>query len=311
MKRIFLQSIALSLVCYSYVYGANQTHTHRNNNNIVHRKQTITSHPFEEPRQQGNFALRVSQQPAPFVAFGQNVINKHQFQLYLYSDYFHGPDQHLTDLLPYAVYGISDASSLLLSVPVAINYRSGGYSSQGFANATVQYEYAFYTTSTKTYEEQATVVLAGILPTGSTSSLPATGNDAFSYFAGLTYNRTYNDWLGFVSPGVSISTTHNGNRAGNGYIYQAGIGRNIASVPSKWLLTWMLEADGLFTSKSHISGSTNSDSGSNVIYLTPSLFYGRNNAILQVGVGIPCLQQLNGVQTINNYFVAANIGWTF
>jgi hypothetical protein len=311
MKRIFWQGLALWLGISSSVYASDPTHKHHNNNNIVHRKQTVTSRPFEEPPQMGNFALRVSQQPAPFIAFGQNVINKHQFQMYLYSDYFHGPDQHFTDLLPYAVYGISDNSSLLVSMPVALDYRSGGYSSHGLANATIQYEYAFYTTSTKTYEEQATVVLAGILPTGSPTSSPPTGSDTFTYFAGLTFNRTYNDWLGFVSPGVTLPTSHNGNRNGNNYIYQAGIGRNIASVPKKWLLTWMVEADGLYSSKSRASGFMNPDSGSNVIYLTPSLFYSRHNAILQVGFGVPVLQQLNGAQTLNNYFVAANIGWTF
>ncbi len=311
MKRILLQGLALWLGCSAAVYAEVPTHKHHNNN-IVHRKQTVTSRPFEEPSQTGNFALRVSQQPAPFVAFGQNIINKHQFQVYLYSDYFHGPDQHLTDLLPYAVYGISDNSSLLVSAPVALNYRSGGYSSQGLGNITLQYEYAFYTTSTKTYEDQATVVIAGMLPTSTpATSAPATGNDAFSYFAGLTFNRTYNDWLGFVSPGINISTSHNGDRSGNSYVYQAGFGRNIASVAQKWLLTWMVEADGNYSSKNRNSGLMNQASGGNTIYLTPSLFYGRNNAILQVGFGIPVVQQLNGAQTLNNYFVAANIGWTF
>jgi hypothetical protein len=313
MKRIFLQVFVLWLTSCSYVYGKDAvalTH-HQHNNNIVHRKQTVTSHPFEQPPATGNFAVRVSQQPAPFIAFGQNIINKHQFQLYLFGDYFHGSNQHFTDALPYAVYGLTDASSLLVSVPIAVNYHAGGYSSQGFGNVTVQYEHAFYTTSTKKYEEQATYVVAAMLPTGSTSSQPATGSDAFSYFAGMTYNRTYNDWLGFVSPGFNIPTTHNGNRAGTQYVYQGGIGRNIASVTSKWVLTWMVEADGLFVTKSRSDGFINQNSGGNTIFITPSLFYGRNNAIFQVGFGVPCLKQLNGEQSINGFFVGANAGWTF
>jgi hypothetical protein len=315
------RTILLSLLCCCLTAPGyadttkNQTHhmhhPHHKNNNIVHREQTNTGKPYEEPPKTGNFALRVSQQPAPFIAFGENVINQHQLQAYLFGDYFRGPSQHTIDALPYLVYGLTDSSSLLVAVPIAASYRQGSNASHGVEDATIQYEYAFYTTSTKTYEDQATIVAGINLPTGSTSFNPPTGTGAPSYFLGTTYNRTYNDWLGFVSPGATITTTRNGTRYGNQYLYQFGLGRNIAGVPSQWLLTWMLEADGQYSRKNQINGLTDQNSGGNVIYLTPSLFYGRNNLILQVGMGVPCVQQLNGSQTLNNFFIAGNIGWTF
>jgi hypothetical protein len=315
MKTIFLKSIFLVLICSQLITSAYAVAIHHkkrtHNNNIVHRDQTPVEHPPEQPPATGNFAVRVSQQPAPFIAFGENIINKNQLQAYLYGDYFHGPGQHTADALPYAIYGLTDASSLLVSLPVAVSYRQGSHSSQGLEDATFQYEYAFYTTSTTRYEEQATIVAAINIPTGSSSANPPTGSGSVSYFLGTTFNRTYNDWLAFASPGALITTTRNGTRFGNQYLYQAGVGRNIAFVTSQWVLTWMVEADGQYSAKNRVNGFTDPNSGGNVIYITPSLFYARDKLILQAGFGVPCVQQLNGSQTINNLFVAANIGWTF
>ncbi|MES2218310.1 MAG: hypothetical protein V4501_07855 [Pseudomonadota bacterium] len=313
LKQVFLTIICCCLISVSFAITTPQQHHHHHhkNNNIVHRQQTPTGAPPEQPPNTGNFALRVSQQPAPFIAFGENVINKNQLQAYLFGDYFRGPGQHAADALPYLVYGLTDNSSLLFALPIAASYRAGSNRSTGLEDAVFQYEYAFYTKSTTSYEDQATVVAAIYVPTGSTTANPPTGLGAPAYFLGTTFNRTYNDWLGFASPGAQITTTRNGTRFGNQYYYQFGVGHNIASVPSQWLLTFMLEADGLYSNKNRISGITDPNSGGNVIYLTPSLFYARNHLILQTGFGIPCVQQLNGSQTINNYFVAANIGWTF
>jgi hypothetical protein len=310
IRLIFLSLLGSCLATVSFA-DTSVKHKKHHNNNIVHRDQTITNKPFEEPEKTGNFALRVSQQPAPFIAFGENVINKGQFQAYLFGDYFRGASQHTADALPYLVYGLTDNSSLLVAVPIAASYRQGSNTSHGVEDATIQYEYAFYTTSTKTYEAQATIVAGINLPTGSADSNPPTGTGAPSYFIGTTYNRTYNHWLGFVSPGATITTTRNGTRYGNQFLYQFGVGHDIASVASQWLLTGMLEADGLYSKKNQINGFTDQNSGGNVIYLTPSLFYARHNLILQAGVGVPCVQHLNGSQTMNNLFVAANIGWTF
>jgi hypothetical protein len=310
LQAKFLLFILICCCAPTNSYAIPQHH-HKKNNNIVHRTPQTINNPAQEPPNTGNYALRVSQQPAPFIAFGENIINKHQFQAYLFGDYFRGPGQHISDALPYAVYGLTDNSSLLFSLPIATSYRQGSNVSHGLEDATFQYEYAFYTKATTSSEEQATIVAAITIPTGSTSSNPPTGSGSPAYFLGTTYNRTYNDWLGFASPGAMITTTRNGTRFGNEYLYQAGLGREIAYVSRQWLLTWMVEADGQYTQKNKIAGITDPNSGGNVIYLTPSLFYARHNIILQAGVGIPCVQQLNGSQAINNFFVAGNIGWTF
>ena len=309
LKQILLLLIVTNLTAPAHAITSHKKHS--KNNNIVHRDQTPVAHPPEQPTATGNYAMRVSQQPAPLVAFGQNVINKGQFQAYLYGDYFRGASQHTVDALPYVVYGLTDASSILFSLPVAASYRQGSNASQGLEDAMLQYEYAFYTTSTTRYEDQATIVAAINIPTGSSSANPPTGLGSVSYFLGTTYNRTYNDWLLFASPGAQITTTRNGTRYGNQYLYQVGIGHNISYVTSKWVLTWMVEADGQYNAKNRINGFTDPDSGGNVVYITPSLFYARDKLILQAGFGIPCTQSLNGSQTINNFFVSANIGWTF
>jgi hypothetical protein len=307
-KKLFIGFIGCCLALTGY---AATPPPHKKNSNIVHPEEPSNTLSPEQPARTGNFAVRVSQQPAPFIAFGQNIIDKNQLQLYLFGDYFHGPGQHLADALPYLVYGLTDNSSLLLSLPVALTYTQGNASSQGLEDASIQYEVGIYSKATSNYEDQATFVAAVNLPTGSGTSNPPTGAGAPGFFLGTTFNRTYNDWLLFASPGALINTTHNSMRYGNQYYYQAGVGRNIAYSSSKWTLTWMVEADGQFSAKNKYSGVNDPDSGSNVVYITPSLFYARHNLILQAGFGIPCVQQLNGDQTLNNYFVAANVGWTF
>jgi hypothetical protein len=308
VKRLFIGFVCCCLTLNGF---ATNPISHKKNSNIVHREEPSNTPPPEQPAKTGNFAVRVSQQPAPFIAFGENIIDKNQLQIYMFGDYFHGPGQHLAEALPYLVYGLTDNSSLLLSLPVALTSTQGNASSQGLEDATIQYEVGIYSKATTSYEDQATLVAAVNLPTGSGTSNPPTGTGASGFFLGTTFNRTYNDWLLFASPGALINTSHNSLRYGNQYYYQAGAGRNIAYSPSKWTLSWMIEADGQFNAKNKYSGINDPNSGSNVVYITPSLFYARHNLILQAGFGVPCVQQLNGEQTLNNYFVAANVGWTF
>lgn len=257
----------------------------------------------------GNFVLPPSQQPGPLVGFGENIVDENQKQLFLFADDYAGINKHFVDVVPGFLYGIKDNLSIFLNAPVAASYKENENHSAGFEDFLVQLEYAYYIQKSSTSEDQATIILGASAPTGSIQKNPATGYGSPSFFLGGTFNRTYVDWLFFASPGGVFTTAKNGTKTGNTYLYQFGFGRNIKDV-NGWILAWMAELDGYYSERSRISGIIDTDTGGNIIYLTPSLWASTKKIILQFGVGFPVTQHLYGDQKRDTYLLAANLGWT-
>lgn len=262
------------------------------------------------PPQEGNFALPTSQQPGPLISFGQNILNKNEIQLFISADDYAGVNKHFIDVIPAVLYGISDNLSLLINTPYAASFETGSSKSTGFEDAFAQLEYVFYNGSNSSFSDQATIVINVAAPTGSIRKDPATGNGSFSYFLGTTFNSTSVKWYYFVSPGAIFTTVKNGTKVGNSYLYQAGLGRNIANW-NGWLFAWVLEGDGTYTEKNKIGGMIDPNSGGNVVYVTPSLWAATKKFLFQFGVGLPVTQHLFGSQSHGTLLVATNIGWSF
>jgi hypothetical protein len=268
------------------------------------------SDPTAPPRT-GNFSLPTSQQPVPLISFGQTIVNKGQSQLFLFADYIKGNNQIASDVVPYFIYGITDNLTFFMSQGVATKYQQETRHSAGVEDTSLQLEYAVYGHKTKRYEDQATVLVDINLPTGSHTKQPPTGAGTPSYFIGGTYSRTYNDWYAFAAPGVIMAESINGSRLGNQYLYQAGLARNVYTIEKKLIILGMVELDGQYSAKSTMRNHTNPNSGGNIIYLTPSIFVGLKQLVIQFGFGLPVVQHLNGEQIKNNYLLATNMGWTF
>ncbi|MBS0620700.1 MAG: hypothetical protein JSS61_04490 [Verrucomicrobia bacterium] len=258
----------------------------------------------------GNFGLPVSQQPGPLISFGENIIGKGEVQGFLGGDGYFGEKKHSIDLMPGILYGITDACSLFFNVPVALSYRENGSHSSGLEDLFVQFEYAVYSRTSSVSSDQVTLVANASFPTGSSHKNPPTGFGAMGYFLGTTYNRTWTKWFCFTSYGVEFPTSHHGTRFGNQYLYQAGFGRNFASVGG-WLLAWMVEIDGAFAERNRVNGATDRNSGGNLIYVTPSFWASSKSWIVQVGLGYAVQQNLFGNQGREGFLLALNLGRTF
>lgn len=263
----------------------------------------------EEPPKIGNFSLPASQQPGPLISFGENIIDKNETVLFLSADDYIGIEKHSVDVIPSILYGITSNLSVFINVPYAASYKNKQQQSSGFEDAFAQLEYAFYYHSTKSYVDQATIVVNMTVPTGSKQKNPPTGIGSPSYFLGTTFYRTYVDWFVFVSPGAIFTTTKNGTKIGNSYLYQFGFGRNIAVI-NGWLLAWMAEIDGTYFQQSRVQGEVDSDSGGNMVFVTPSFWASTKKFVFQFGVGVPATQNLYGDQINNTVLLAANIGWS-
>ncbi len=250
----------------------------------------------DSPPNIGNFALPSPDQPGPFLSFGQTLIGKNHLQLatntfspYQIGGAFDNVDVSLT-------YGFTDTTSLYFNYPLIVDPHTRTHHSSSLYDINLQLEHAFFTAGDRNYQEQATLVGAITLPTRDASFLaqrvPITYG-APTYFLGATYNRTYVDWLFFVSPGYLLTTTSHDVRQGSQFLYQAGIGRNIVYVSEQSILFGLVELDGQYTEKNQTFGHNLPNTGGNIIALTPSLSLSTSRFIAQAGVGFPILQQLN------------------
>lgn len=258
----------------------------------------------------GNLAFASSQQPNAFISFGQNILNKGQTQILCLTSYIKGEEQYFINVIPSVLHGITDNLSIFISTPVAVRNKQNKHHSYGLEDALLEFEYAYFTKEHKTYYDQATVIAAVTIPTGSVHKNPNTGNGSPSFFVGGTLSRMGIDWFYFVSSGGFLTTSRNQTKIGNQLLYQMGIGRRIAS-NKKWLFDWMLELDGTHFARNTIKGHQDNNSGGHIIFVTPSLWLSNEHLVLQVGAGYAVYQHWFGKQNRSKYLAALNCAWTF
>lgn len=264
----------------------------------------------EEPPKIGNFALPTSQQPAALFGFGGNIIDKGEVQLYFFADDFSGKLKTTVDLIPSILFGITNNFSIFFNFPFTPLLQDDSHKSSGLEDFFIQFEYAFYSKSTWRYVDQATVVANITAPTGSIHKSPPTGFGSPSLFLGGTYYRTWVDWFAFTAQGAILTTSNNGTKFGDQFLYQFGIGRNFPS-PKGWIYAWMVEVDGQYSKKNRIHRDIDPNSGGNTIYVTPSIWISSKEMLLQFGVSLPVNQNLYGNQHKFDYALNLNFAWSF
>lgn len=260
-----------------------------------------------EPPEIGNFSLPGSRIPGALVSFGGNILDKGQAQIFLYSSVILGKDSFLSNFYPNILYGITDDFSIYLNTPFSLGNKVDHFHSSGPEDMYIQFEYAFFTKNSKYAIDAATVVGAIIFPTGSFTSIPTTGMGSMSYFLGATFSRTTVNWSFFTGHGMTFTTSKFGIRPGEQFLYQFGIENYIPSPPG-WKFAWVVELDGFYFWKSHLLLGRDSQTGGNIIYVTPSIWISKKKQILQLGVGFPVTQHLFGHQPRQSLLLALNVG---
>lgn len=263
----------------------------------------------EKPPDIGNFALPSSQQPGTFYSFGQRILDKNDLQFYLTPGYLKTNKGRELDYELSLTYGLIEHLSLSINTSYA-DYRANEEHSNGFTDSLIQAAYAYYKSSNLSYSETGSIVLGLFLPTGSIYQVPPTGNGT-TLFMGTTYNRTWVEWLFFGEAGYSLPLQKNYPQHGPTQIYQFGLGKNIKSKESKYILFFMTEFSGQYFEKGVLNNVIDPDSGGYIINIIPSIFYSTKHLILQLGLSLPLIQNWNGDQPRSVSFVSANIGWTF
>lgn len=258
----------------------------------------------------GNFALPASQQPYGLFAFGGNIIDKGETQLFFFADDFEGKKREIIELIPSVLVGITEKLSLLANLPYAPSLRESSYRSSGLQDFFIQGEYAIYGKKTAMYVDQATIVGNVSAPTGSVSKNPSTGYGSPSVFVGATFCRMMVKWFALTSYGAIISTSHRQTKLGSQYLYQCGFGRNIDS-PKGWIYAWMLEIDGQYFERDSYQGGIDTNSGGNYVFVTPSLWISSQRFLCQFGISAPVSQRLLGDQHKFDFVLNFNLAWSF
>lgn len=280
-----------------------------------------------QPLSVGNFSLATSQQPGPFFSFGQNIIDKHQFILSFNPSYTYSLNQNILEGTPSFLYGITDSASILLTLPYAFSYENGNQNLSGMGDLAIDLEYAFYNYENSKYSDQATFVFSPTFPISnlagtskklnpskrvsgfSRKNAPSSFN-ATTYFMGATYSRTLIDWYGFFAPGILLIDKQNSIQQGTQYYYNLGVGRHIKSAEKKYLFLGLLELNGQYSNKTKLGSHSAPNTGGNIIYATPSLWFSTPKIIVQVGISLPVLQYWYGNQSNISYYTSGIITWT-
>jgi hypothetical protein len=259
----------------------------------------------------GNFSLPTSQQPGSLLAIGQTIVDKGQRQINLLLQSVQYQGGYETSFNPNFTYGFKDELAMQIVVPYYMQNKNIDLRSEGLADLELQFEYAYYNKDSKTYSDQGTALVEFLFPTGSTQKDPATGAGAMSALFGTTFSRTFVDWYVFGCLGFQLYGTDNGTQYGKAYIYDLGFGRNIAAKPSKWIFAWLIEIDGEYATADVINFMRDDNSGGNVIYVTPAIWYSTPHIIFQAGIGHAVYQRLFGDQQLYTYLYALDFSYTF
>lgn len=268
----------------------------------------------DDPVSIGNLSLPTSQQPGPLFCLGQNIVDKGNFQSFIYTDWQNGFNKRFNEIIPQFLYGISDSLSLFVSIPIATQFKINNcpnYNcSRGIEDMYVQLEYAYYTKENMQAVTQATVVANITFPTGSITKNPRLGNGSVSFLLALTASHMATDWYYFISGGAQITTTKNNIKFGNEFYYQGGIGRNIDYIPNGRIITLLLESFGIYSQKNRAFGIINPMSGGNVFYIGPSLWISTSNFIFSTGIAFPIVNNDKEFGN-NNYYYTLEVGYKF
>jgi hypothetical protein len=270
-----------------------------------------------EPLKVGNFANLLW--PSNAFGFGEFIFEKGAIAPYMFLLHTKSENQYSTELYLQTGYGITDRASVLFSLPITINSRSQGtlglgifalecnFASQGVGDFEIQFEWAFYQKASKSSFTQATIVTSVAFPTGNYCPLIgiSPGQGTYSLFFGGTLSHTTENWYAYLCDGITIATPRTSIELGSTVSYEAGIGRNLGNPWGTTLLA-VLEINGIYIQKTKFGCINNSNSGSNTLFLGPTICWSIKNAQLFGGVQFPAYQHLNGTQPKQKYRLTFN-----
>lgn len=280
---------------------------------IILLVESVHASVLETPPPNGNFALPRSQQPGAAYSFGSNILDPGQLQGRTTPNIFKSTGRRDIGSGVTLLYGTSEKTSLLFSLPITPSRTGGQGRHAGLGDAGLQGEYEFYRRSSFKSIQKAAVLASFTLPTGTKDF----SSEHVSYFIGGTFNQTWTDWIVFAAPGLLRFGGNPKNRPAPRYYYELGVGRNLTSQSGDYILTGFVEVNGQYDPKEPSPTPVTRNSGGNILsdgnllFFTPSLFFSTKKWIVELGVSLPVTQHWIGTRKQVNYYAGTAIAYTF
>lgn len=262
----------------------------------------------------GNFSLPESQRPGAFYSFGSNIIAPGQVLARVTPNLFQETGRRFVGSASSILYGTSEKSSLLFTLPMTPSVTGGIGRHAGFGDVGLQGEYEVYKRSSSTDSQKGGVIAGFTVPSGTKGF----SSDTFSYFIGGAFSHTWTNWIVFAAPGLlQFSGGSSDKRLGARTYYELGVGRNISSQPGEYIFAGFLEVNGQYDKQNpsihpvtHNSGGSVLSDG-NLLFISPSLFFSTKKWVLEAGVSVPITQYWLGTRKKVDYFIGTAIAYTF
>ncbi|MFI5332872.1 MAG: hypothetical protein ACHQVS_02100 [Candidatus Babeliales bacterium] len=233
------------------------------------------------------------QQIGPLFCFGQNILPRNTVTVRAIPFYYKQTHHSFSYMSAQLLYGVTDQLVLLFDTPIIFNNHGYG-NTHRLGDVRIQAEYAYYKKRDASKSIEATVLGNCIIPrTFSTDRNPLTAGET-SFFFGTTASYL-TDWYAYASLGGRIVNPFKSTHFGNQVLYEWIIGHRLPDIPH--VNTYLLiESNGIYTQKDTIHGSSDPNTGSNLIYCGPVLVVTSINWALLAGVQGVATQHRNGNQ---------------
>lgn len=245
----------------------------------------------------GNFAHKIT--PATTFGIGQNIFEKNAIVAYVEFDQLSYKDDSFMQLVPSFIYAFSDSLSFYTGLPILLKQKKGEDTQRGIGNLFAELEYAFFNKTTPQAFTRGTILGNITFPTTHFShscDYQTTTTAHGSFFVGATLSHTSTRWYGYLSGGARFFLEKNDVKSGSSFLYEGGIGMNLSN---PWGITALgvIEANGILTKKDTRDCQENNNTGSNLIFVGPSVCFTGNRWLISGGIQVPLYQNLNGIQS--------------
>lgn len=210
------------------------------------------------------------------------------------------------------IYGITSDLAATLVLPGILDKleknATENRSSAGFGDVSLRLKYRFWRQDSPGTQDSAAIILGGKFPTGNENKNPKLGSGSTDFLFGLAAARESRRWYYFGDFRYRLNTKNNQFKAGDKIFADAAIGIR------PWL-TEYLEPDWVFLvetnwetqQRNELFGQDVSDSGGNLLFVSPGFFLTYRNWAVKGGVQVPVYQNLNGNQPEVDYRFALGV----
>ncbi len=268
----------------------------------------------EEPgyvdKEGGNFSN--SRTPGSYFCFGQWIQDEGTTSYYLFLDQSKGKNQSEICLSPLVVYGIADYLSVFITLPITLSSYEKPDKYRGIGDLTAQFEYVLFSKSDKKRDMYGSLIANIGLPTASRSNGEVLGYGVPSFFLGADYYMLSHRWYAYCAAGATLaSTPFECVKSGHEILYEWGFGINLAGWKDN-VLTLIFDFNGIYTQKdTNLKGEPDKDTGSNIMYVGPTLFYSHKKFLFAFGIQGPVYEQLNGDQDKQHFRTLTTLSYNF